>query len=211
MKRIVCLDFDNTITAEGHTCYLPPRLKHLPKRLGGQKPLSELLRDVAVYRGKTKGLGVLVDTLLYLYPKDYHQRLISAMGGPQRVAQLTRFFQRIDPSRYYLVSSSWYPFNAAQWRHYLQFVMELFQWPHHLSHIKTLAKKTKHQTLDKGRVIQRLLHQKKLAYQDCLFYDDSLDNILTAKSICLTRWLIQAKLQRNDLRDIQLFLNSGAG
>ena len=39
-----------------------------------------------------------------------------------------------------------------------------------------------------------------------LFYDDNLHNILTAKTVCLTRWLIQAKLHREDLQDIRLFL-----
>ena len=205
MKRIVCLDFDNTITTEGHTCYLPTRLKGLPKQLAGKKPLSEFIRDVALFLRK-KGPLALVETLLYLYPKDYRRRLVNAMGGSQRVAELTRFFQDIGPSRYYLVSSSWYPFDAEQWRHYLQFVFELFHWPYHISHIKTLAKTTQKETLDKGRVIQRLLHQKKLTYQGCLFYDDNLHNILTAKTVCLTRWLIQAKLQREDLQDIRLFL-----
>ena len=205
--RIVCLDFDNTITADGHRCRVPRGMSTL-KKVGLDKPLSEFLRDVILFQGTmSTQKNILETTLKTLYPDTYRERLVAALGGRERVDRLTRMFKSIDRSRCRIVSASWYPLSKTQWKTYLDFVLNrVFGWGLDRDHIGVLAKREPDQQLSKGRWIKKRMSGWKVGYRDVWFFDDSVENIESAGAVCLTRWLIQKRLREGDMKEIELFL-----
>jgi len=140
---------------------------------------------------------------LNAYEGNTTDKVGSYRYAPARITNLANALSKLrgNGMMVYILSTSWYPVTADQWKNYVLMTMEVANLGFDADHIISLPVAVPGQGADKGKAIQAKLAELKMTKEQCLFTDDSSGNIKSAQGICNTLWLTQ----RRGLEEADLF------
>merc|ERR1711871_15021 len=103
-------------------------------------------------------------------------------------------------TKVFILSTSWWPVTAEQWRAYLLLCDSVTKLGFDADHIIALGVKSPGKGADKGAAIQSKLQDLGVSPGQCLFADDASDNIQSATKKCDTLWVQQRRgLEESDM------------
>jgi len=139
---------------------------------------------------------------LNAYEYDTKNEVGSTQYAPVRISNLANFLSKLRASGIlvYILSTSWYPVTAEQWKNYILLTMEVATLGFDADHIMALPVAVPGAGADKGEAIRTKLAELQLTKEQCIFTDDSSGNIKSAQGVCNTIWLKQRRgLDESDL------------